>query len=797
MKLSLNWIGRYVDLGGLSPEEIARDLTLSVAEIEGIEPFGEELEKVVVGEVLSCEAHPDSDHLHLCKVADGSGEALDVVCGAPNVAKGQKVPFAKAGTTLPGGIKLKKTKIRGALSLGMILSEQEMGLADESEGILVLPGDPPVGKSLTEILPVRDTVLEIDNKSITHRPDLWGHYGFARELAALYGRELKPAVGKVVLPAEGERVPIHIEAADLCKRYIGLVLEGLSVGPAPDWMRYLLAAVGQRPISNIVDLTNFLLLDLGQPMHAFDLERLRGPEIRVRRAGEGEVMRTLDGMDRVLSPADLVIADAGGAVALAGVMGGEESEIRPETRKMLLESANFDPVAIRRTAFRTGLRSESSARFEKSLDPALAMTAVLKFVELLDEVCPGARPAGPAVDAGDWKFQGLQVPLRRKRVALKLGVEVPDERIEAILTSLSFTLHPSDEGWTVDVPSFRATKDISIEDDLIEEIGRIYRYDNIPPKAPLAALDVTWKDPALVLDRKVRRILSGDLRMREAYDYSFLPRELAEKLGLLDLEYLELQNPIAENLSRIRREVLPGLLGSLELNLRHHEEVRLFEIGKGYRPEERDERGQPFEVRQAAGLIAVKSGESPFAEVKGGLEHLVDRLDLGEAEFDLFGGGGVPPYLHPVKALRLIVGGIEAGFMGEIHPSAMEALGVSCKAGLFSVDLKALIQAPKVERKYVPLPTYPPILVDVAVVVEESRRVGEVAEVIRGAGKKLVSRVELFDIFRGPSLGEGKKSLAFHVTLLSPERTLGDKEEKKFLDRLRKALPQVGGALRE
>ncbi len=797
MKLSLNWIGRYVDLGGISPEEVARDLTLSVAEIEGVETFGAELKDVVVGEVLSCEAHPDSDHLHLCKVADGSGEALDVVCGAPNVAKGQKVPFARAGVTLPGGIKLKKTKIRGALSLGMILSEQEMGLAEESEGILVLPPDSPVGKPLTEVLPVLDTILEIDNKSITHRPDLWGHYGFARELAALYGRDLRPAVGPVSLPTEGETVPIRIEAGDLCKRYIGLVLEGLSVGPAPAWMRYLLAAVGQRPISNIVDLTNFLLLDLGQPMHAFDLERLRGPEIRVRRAGEGEVLRTLDGMDRRLTPADLVIADAGGAVALAGVMGGEDSEIRPETKKMLLESANFDAATIRRTAFRTGLRSESSARFEKSLDPELAMTAVLKFVELLDEVCPGARPAGPAVDAGGWKFPGLQVPLRRKRVALKLGVEIPDEKIEKILSSLSFVLHPSPDGWKVDVPSFRATKDISIEDDLIEEIGRIYRYDNIPPKAPMAALDLTWKDPALVLDRKVRRILSGDLRMREAYNYSFLPDELAERLGIAGEEYLVLQNPIAENLSRIRRDVLPGLLGSLELNLRHHDEVRLFEIGKGYRPEVRDERGQPLEVRQAAGLLARKEGEDPFVEVKGGLEHLVERLDLGEGEFDLFEEGGAPPYLHPVRSLVLRVGGGIAGFMGDLHPSAADALGVSCRVSLFSVDLKALLAAPKVERRYVPLPTYPPILVDVAVVVEEDQRAGEVARLIREAGKKLVSKVELFDVFRGPSLGEGKKSLAFHVTLLSPDRTLGDKDEKKFLDRLRRALPEVGGTLRE
>ncbi len=796
MKLSLNWIGRYVDLGGLSPEKVAEDLTLSVAEIEGIETFGAELGEVVVGEVLSCRPHPDSDHLHLCKVADGGEEALDVVCGAPNVAQGQKVPFARAGTVLPGGVKLKKTRIRGALSLGMILSEQEMGLAAESEGILVLPADAPVGKPLTEVLPVLDTILEIDNKSITHRPDLWGHYGFARELAALYGRKLKPAVGEVRLPGKGETVPIHIEAKDLCKRYIGLVLEGLSVGPAPAWMRYLLAAVGQRPISNIVDLTNFLLLDLGQPMHAFDLERLRGPEIRVRRAWEGEVLRTLDGVDRRLTPADLVIADAEGAVALAGVMGGEESEIRPETRKMLLESANFDPVTIRRTAFRTALRSESSARFEKSLDPALAMTAVLKFVELLEEVCPGAKPSGPAVDAGGWKYEGLQVPLRRARVALKLGVEIPDERIEAILSSLSFTLHPSPEGWRVDVPSFRATKDISIEDDLIEEIGRIYRYDNIPPKAPLAALELTWKDPALVLDRKVRHILSGDLRMREAYNYSFLPDDLARRLGLEGQEYLVLQNPIAENLSRIRRDVLPGLLGSLELNLRHREEVRLFEIGKGYLPEIRDERGQPFEVRQAAGLLARKKGENPFAEAKGALEHLVDRLDLGEAVFDLPGGEGLPPYVHPVRSLRLLVGGKEAGFMGELHPEAMDALGVSCEAALFSLDLKALQDAPKVERKYVPLPTYPPILVDVAVVVDEDRRVGEVEEVIRKAGKKLVSKVELFDIFRGPSLGEGKKSLAFHVTLLSPERTLGEKEEKKFLDRLRKTLPGIGASLR-
>jgi len=446
--VSLNWLSRYVDLSDKSPEEISGDLTLTTAEVERLVPFGESLEPFVVGYVAERSKHPEADKLSCCKVDDGTGELKSVVCGAPNVDAGQKIVFIRSGSRMPDGSKIKKSKLRGQVSHGMICSERELGLSDEHEGILVLETEAAPGTPLLDVLPLRDTLLEIDNKSITHRPDLWGHYGFARELAAIYGRELRPALADdcVSIPGSGVEVPIRLPAdSSDCPRYVGLVLDGVKVGPSPAWMRQLLIAVGQRPINNVVDLTNFILFDLGQPMHAFDHEALAGPEIVVRLAEEGEKIRTLDGQDRELSPMDLLICDGERPVALAGVMGGEGTMVSAGTTRLFLESANFDPVRTRRTSVRTALRSESSARFEKSLDPGLAELAARKFAHLLAEICPGAKPAGPLSDPAGWRYESVRVPLKLSKARRVLGFEITTDEVHELLTPLGFTLDEDGE----------------------------------------------------------------------------------------------------------------------------------------------------------------------------------------------------------------------------------------------------------------------------------------------------------------------------------------------------------------
>ncbi|MHC5072261.1 MAG: YtpR family tRNA-binding protein, partial [Planctomycetota bacterium] len=489
MKLSIKWLSRYVDLSDLSPEEIRDALTMSTAEIEEVLTFGGGLQDLVVGEVVEKNKHPDADKLTVCKVDAGGSEALSIVCGAPNVEKGQKVVVVQPGQVLPDGSRIKKTKIRGQVSMGMICSERELGLSEEHEGIIVLAKGCKVGKRYIDQVEITDHVLEIDNKSINHRPDLWGHLGFARELAAIYKRPLKDPLADlsqaVDYPKKGTRLPITIVDQEACPRYIGLVLDRVRVIPSPDWLRFLLQACDVRAINLPVDLTNFVMLELGQPMHAFDLRHLSPDGIGIRMARKGETMATLDGVGRELCESDLLITSGvvdprasrspkgskgpsgkgDEPVALAGIMGGEGSMVSDDTTQLFLESANFHATTIRRTSTRLGLRTDSSTRFEKSLDPAYAEAAVHRFTSMLMELCAGATPAGPMVDPAHWQYQPKTIKFRKARLDMKLGIEVADTEVKEILTSLQFGVAPleGDGGWQVTVPSFRATKDITIE----------------------------------------------------------------------------------------------------------------------------------------------------------------------------------------------------------------------------------------------------------------------------------------------------------------------------------------------
>jgi len=809
MLISLEWLSRHIDLSGLDPSRIASDLTLATAEVEGVEEFLPHARSIVVGKVLSREPHPKADRLSLCRVDVGGPEPLPIVCGAANVAAGQTVPVALPGTVVPGIGKLEKAKIRGEVSLGMICSEQEIGLSDESSGIWVLPDGLAPGRSLADALSLGDHVIEVDNKSITHRPDLWGHRGIARELSAIYRRPLRPLDASWPALGSGEVFPVKIESP-ACARYLALPIEGVDALPSPLWLRVLLRAVGQRSLGQLVDLSNFVMLDLGQPNHTFDRSELGPGGITVRKARAGDRFTTLAGQALTLSDEDLLITSRGEGVALAGVIGGQNSEVRAGTRSLLLEVATFDPTTVRRTSQRHGLRTDSSARFEKSLDPELPPLAAAHFARLLTELQPNVRFPAPVTDVRTSPPKSVEITLRPGRVRDALGADLSDAQIQDILTRLSFGVSVQQGAagaeLRVRVPSDRATKDIGIERDLIEEVGRLHGYGNITERPLVCPIVPPPHDERRWLVREIADRLAGAAHFTETLSYSFQSDDLIALFGLSELPHATLSNPVVSQQSRIRRTLVPSLLANIEANRRYRDEVRLFEIGKGYHPENANEKHEP-EERHVAGLVLA----APLKRDAGYRDNSLARLQsivadvLAVLERPRVAWGPAdapPPYAQPGRALaaRYPSGAVVATLVTVRH-DVLGGLGL--KAGLASdvaaceISLDAVLGAPRETRRYTPMPRFPGIKVDVAIAVPTAVRSAQVVDVIQSAAGATCRAVELFDVYAGDVVGAGKKSLAYHVLLQADDRTLGENEERKFLERLAGKLSAVEGALRD
>jgi phenylalanyl-tRNA synthetase beta chain len=809
MFVSYRWLERHVDLDGLAPEQLADDLTLSTAEVESVEPFLPHLSDVTVGYVQERAKHPDADKLSVCSVDLGNGEPLQIVCGAPNVDGGQKVAVATVGTRLPGDLKIKKARIRGVESRGMICSVRELGLGDEHDGIWVLPEDAAVGQAVSSALGLEDWVIEIDNKSVTHRPDLWGHRGIAREVAAIHRRELKPLDTSLPAPGDGRPFPVRIESA-ACPRYLALALDGVRGGPSPDWLRHLLLAAGQRPLDLLVDLSNFVMLDLGQPNHLFDRTRLSPEGIVIRKARAKETIVTLDDKERALETSDLLICSGDQPVALAGVMGGEGSKVARETGELLLEVAAFDASSVRRTSARLGLRTDASARFEKSLDPNLPLAAAGHLVRLLQGMQPDVRLAAPLTDVGEWSDPSLTVALRPGRVRTFLGEEVDDESIADILTRLSFGVErgPADAGvFDVHVPSFRASRDVTMEQDLIEEIGRIWRYGNVPEQPIVAAIVPPAHDARRALVRRLEDRLAGGAHFHQTLSYSFVSDDVLAKLGALDTPHVAVINPVAEGVSRLRRSVVPSLLALLEPNRRRRERVKLFEIGKGYVPHS-DPSSEPAELHELGLVLArPRSSREPrfdqgaLAELRGVVEDLLLHAGPGPAAWVGAEGAPLPAWAHPGRCVRADFGGdAGAAVVAAIEPGLARELGLAGElasdVAVARVSLDALLAEPLHGSCYRPIPRFPGVKLDVALAVPEELPAGDVRAAIERAGKGLVAQTELFDLYTGPGLGAGRKSLAWHVVLQAADRTLGDEDEQRFLKRLERGAAELGGELR-
>jgi phenylalanyl-tRNA synthetase beta chain len=791
--VSLAWLGRHVDLDGVNVEELADRFTLGVAELEGVTRVAA-VPNVVVGRVLSVEPIAGSK-LTLCQVDVGK-ERRSIVCGAPNVAAGQCVLAALPGSKIQGQ-EIVARAVKGVGSEGMLVSEQELGIGPESDGILVLDDRAQPGTPLSALAPIEDVLFEIDNKSLTHRPDLWGHRGIAREVGALLKRPLKPLELDEQFGTEAP-CEVAIEAPAGCAHYSALALAGIATAPSPLWLRVLLYRVGTRPIDNVVDATNFVMLDLGNPVHAFDRRNIEGGRIVVRRARDGERIVTLDGVERSLDPRDLVIADAARPVALAGIMGGEDSGVTSRTSELLFEAATFDAATVRVTAQRLGLRTEASARFEKSLDPALPPLAVGAFLKLMKELCPGVHPSRVAAAAAPLPAP-TRIALRLEKVSRRLGVTLGKDQVAGYLSALEFDVNPGADGvLDVTVPSFRATKDVTEEVDLIEEVGRSYGYNNIVPEPPTVVLGAPDANRRKSLEKRVRSYLTLSSGFDEVLTYSFAFDPFLERIGAVPARRCRLKNPISAELSALRTDLCTGLVGVLDKNAARHDALGVFELGRVFLAE-RGEDGLPLQPVHLAALVSdaalrEDANAALFFRLKGAVIGLFAALERARP---VLRQGNVPhAWAHPARQARVELDGRDVGYVAELHPLTLGRLERPTAAAVFELDFEQILEAEPIAHHAVAPPPFPPARRDFAVVVPEAVRAEDVHAAIAGAAPE-VADVGFQSFYRGAGVPEGQKSLAWSVVLRHSEHTLDEAEVQRISDAIVAAVARrTGGRLR-
>jgi phenylalanyl-tRNA synthetase beta chain len=790
MKVPISWLREYVDFD-VNPEELADKLTFSGIELEGIEVIGSDYAGMVVGEVIAIAPHPGADRLRLCRVNDGAQE-VDVVCGAFNFEIGDKVPFAPVGTVLPNGMKIKRAKIRGEESLGMLCAEDELGLSDDHSGIMLLPRNTAVGAPLSEVLGPPETVLTLE---VTwNRSDCLSMIGIAREVAALCGSRLR--LPSVDYPESGESVAdyatVDITDAEGCPRYTGRVLSNIRMEASPLWMQRRLSLCGVRPISNVVDITNYVLLECGQPLHAFDHALLSDGQIVVRRASEGETMATLDGTERRLTPETVVIADARRAVAVAGVMGGAGTEIREDTGSVLLESAAFDPARIHATSLQLGLSTESSHRFERGVDIANVDWASRRATALMVELA-GATAAKGVLDAYPAPADVLQVSCRFARVRGRIGVEISDDAIVGVLQSLELPVARRDgECCVIDIPSFRP--DLRIEADLIEEVARMHGMQDVPENTPVAALVPGASDLDTRVQSRLREVLIG-LGLTEAVHYSFLSQKLLDMVGADDASTrVVLPHPVSADYAVMRPSLVPQMVETLGRNLAHQvDEVKFFEMGRVFLRGEQGAIGE--EERLCIGLMGPVgrasldrrrpvSREEMFLWAKGIVESLCAALHVPDVRL----APEKKSHFESGWAASILSAGTGIGELGLIasrigHAWRMQEAVAVVELLVQPIATNALARAP-LSR----LPTYPAVARDIALVVGAGVHHADVERVIRAAACEELTAVNLFDIYRGKRIGEAKRSLAYSLVYRSMERTLTDDEVNGYHDTIKTAL---------
>lgn len=801
MLVSLNWLKEYVDTSALTDAELAERITRSGIEVDAVIDSSYNMSNVVIGHVVSKDKHPEADKLSICQVNVGADELQQIICGAPNVDAGQNVIVALPGAVLPGGMKIKKAKLRGEVSNGMICSLQELGVEGKlvpkafAEGIYVIASAVVPGTDALDYLHYRDTILELD--LTPNRSDALSMLGVAYEVAAILNTTVtlpNTAITPVAAKAS-DKLSLRVEDTQANPMYVAKIVQNVQVQPSPLWLQQRLMAAGVRPLNNVVDITNFVLMEYGQPLHAFDYDRLQTGEIVVRKATEGEKIVTLDTQERTLQATDLVITNGKEPVAIAGVMGGANSEVTDATTTVVIGAAYFEGQGVRQTSRRLGLRSDSSARFEKGVDPNRVQKAADRAASLLVEL------AGGEVLAGDVVFDELnkeekQIIVSPDFVNARLGMKISMDEMKEILERLQFGVTAENGKLTLAVPTRR--QDIVIAEDIVEEIARLYGYDQIPMTLPQGATQIGKLTPYQADRRVVRDVMEG-AGLYQAMTYSLTSSEAAQKYALKKENVTKLMMPMSEERSTLRQSLIPSLVESVAYNVaRNNSSVALYEVGSVFLGQ--NEHGQPYEEEHVAAVITGKwldhawQGESKqvdFFVLKGVVEALMTKLGLQtrssfvKAEVD---------GLHPGRTAHILLDGKMVGLIGGLHPATQKEVGVK-DTYVMELNLFALLAAAndKPLLSYTAVPRFPGMSRDIALVMNKDTAAGEVVAAIKQANVKLLKNITVFDVYEGDKMAEGKKSVAFSLTYLDPEHTLKDEEVVAAHNKVLKAIATIEG----
>ncbi|HLS06793.1 MAG TPA: phenylalanine--tRNA ligase subunit beta [Bacillota bacterium] len=801
MLVSLNWLKQYVDYGDLTPEQLSEKITKSGIEVDGIHYFAEKSTNVVVGHVKTCEQHPNADNLSLCQV-DVADEELTIACGAPNVAAGQKVAVAKPGAVLPGNFKIERTEIRDIASEGMICSLQELGVAEHlipaevADGIVVLPDDAVVGEEVTKILNLDDVILEFD--LTPNRADALSMIGVAYEVAAILDKDIQLPNPEVTTTEENanDYISVHSEDPDLCPYYAAFIVKDVDIKPSPLWMQNYLLAAGVRPINNVVDITNYVLLEYGQPLHAFDYDILGSKEIVVRRAKEAETIVTLDDQTRELTTDNLLITNGQEGIAFAGVMGGANTEVSENTRTVLIEAAYFNPQTVRTAVNQTGLRSDASARFEKGVDPERVREAGLRACQLLVTYANG-KLVDDAVEFNELTIQEKVLSVDAQAVNERLGTTISVEEMSDILRKLRFSHEVNGNELTIHVPTRRG--DVVIFEDIVEEIGRIYGYDHLPYTLPKGSSRPGALSREQTIRRQVKNYLQG-AGLMETITYSLSHKKNVKQLLSPDLqqqtyEPVKLSMPLSEDHEYLRLSLLPELLKTLSYNrARSQMNLGYYEMGSVFLSTEKQIKTQPDEQLRLAGVVTgewlthewqKETKPVDFYVVKGIVEGLFNFLNI-EVTYEQ----SALPDMHPGRCATLFVNKEPVGFLGQVHPSVTESYDLK-ETYVFDVQMERLLDLVKDDKMYKRVPLYPSIKRDIAFIVHQDVIAGDIQQTISELGAPLVKTVEIFDIYTGEPLKEDEQSIAYRLHFQDPTKTLKDAEVDELYEKIVKKINET------
>ncbi len=794
MLISMNWVSEFTDLSGVNLRELINRFTLSTAEVEEIYEMGKNIKDVVVGKIIEIKDHPSSKKLHLVKV-DIGGEIVDCVCGAPNVFVGAVVPFAKLGGQV-GELEIKEAQIAGVVSHGMCCSEKELGISEDHSGLMILEDCYPLGTNIKEIMQLEDTIFEVDNKSLTNRPDLWGHYGIAREIAALNKRPLKPLGGMDTgvfksLP----QVDLAVENTDKIYRYSCITIGNITRKKSPVNMRIRLTYCGMRPINLLADLTNYLMMEVGQPMHAFDNAKVSG--IRVRTFPEPFDFLTLDGVERKVDTDTLMICDGKEPVAVAGVMGGELSGISDETSSVLLESANFDGTSVRKSASRLGLRTDASARYEKTLDPELTIPAIERFLKLLTEIDPGAKVTSSLTDSYTKHYDIITIRFNKAYVDKYTGIDIISDRIEETLTALGFGLTRKGDEFEAVVPSWRATKDVTIKADIIEEITRVYGYDNFDVRSTKNLLTPVRHSVERDNEYRMKLLLAERYAMNEVHSYLWYESKMNKELGIITEPNVRVINSLTAENDTIRSTIIPSLLGFVYKNVDTNPEMGMFEIGRIADGLKED--GLCDERKRLGIILASKklTEKEVFFKAKEVAEQLLTAVKNVAPGFSEAGDKVKRHnFVHPVNSATISLKGTTIGYLSVLNPRIRSRIDKKLNVAFIEIDISDMEQVAAESLRYTEVSKYPGVTVDLSLLTDKTQKYESITASVKEYSCEYLQSFYLVDIFEDEKLLPGRKSVTVRFEFGSKERTLEGQEIQTMVDGLLTVLKNYGIELR-